>query len=359
MNKFKRFFGGFLNGVSVQNKINFARHLSIVIKAGLPILEGLKMIQKQTESKNLIRIIGQIIIDVSNGQFLATSLERFPEVFDGFFVNIIRVGETSGTLAANLLYLSEELKKADDLKKKVRSAMIYPIIIMIATVSLISFLVFFAFPKILPLFASLNVDLPLPTKILIAISSFFLANGLWVLGGIVIVIVGLRGLLMVPPVRLMSHKLLLSTPIFSRLSMEINIANFTRILAVLLRGGIKIVEAVSITAYTTENLVYRKELLTAAEEVKRGEQLARYLGTRRKIFPILLSGLIEIGENTGNLEDNLSYLADYYREEAEAGIQNLTVLIEPIMLLTMGLLVGFVAISIITPIYKITQGVGG
>ncbi len=354
----KSFFGGIFSNVAIQDKINFARHLSIVIKAGLPILKGLQMIQKQTSSRVLVKIIGQMITDVSGGQFLAASLERFPNVFDGFFTNIVRVGETSGTLSQNLLYLAEELKKSHDLKNKIRSAMIYPIIIMIATVVLVSFLIFFAFPKILPLFASLNVELPLPTKILIAVSSFMLANGLSVLVGVVLFAIGLRALFLVDAVRFLFHKALLYLPIFGTLAIQINIANFTRILAVLLRGGIKIVEAVTITSATFENLVYRRSLIAAAEEVKKGEQIAHYLSKEKKMYPMLLTGLVEIGENTGNLEDNLSYLAEYYRDEAENGIGNLTALIEPMLLLTMGLIVGFVAISIITPIYKITQGVG-
>jgi type IV pilus assembly protein PilC len=355
----KGFFGSFFSSVAIQDKINFARHLSIVVKAGMPILKGLEMIQRQTSSKRLVKIIGQMIIDVSNGQFLAASLERFPNVFDGFFINIVRVGETSGTLAQNLLYLAEELKKSHDLKNKVRSAMIYPMIIMIATVILVSFLIFFAFPKILPLFASLNVELPLPTKILIAVSSFMVANGLYVLVGAVVLAIGIRVLFLIEKARFLFHKALLYLPIFGTLAIQINIANFTRILAVLLRGGIKIVEAVTITSSTFENLAYRRSLVAAAEEVKKGEQLAHYLSKEKKMYPMLLAGLVEIGENTGNLEDNLSYLAEYYRDEAETGIGNLTALIEPMLLLTMGMVVGFVAISIITPIYKITQGVGG
>lgn len=359
MNKFlNRFLRGLSGYVSVQDKINFARHLSIVIKAGLPILEGLRIIKKQTEAKVLLGIIDNIIIDVSNGQFLATSLARFPNAFDEFFVNVVKVGETSGTLADNLYYLADELKKANDLKRKIRSAMVYPVIIMFATVALTSFLVFFAFPKILPLFASLNVELPLPTLILIAISSFLLANGFFVLGAIVIFAIGIRVLLILPPTRFLVDKMLFYVPVLSQLIIYINIANFTRVLSVLLKGGIRIVEAVTITAQTFDNLVYRRELLAAAEEVKKGEQLAHYIGTRRWIFPVLLSGLIEIGENTGNLQDNLMYLADYYREEAEVRINGLTTLLEPLLLLAMGLVVGFVAISVITPIYKITQGVG-
>lgn len=356
--RFVRLLIGPFRRVSTQEKINFARHLSIVIKAGLPILEGLRMIRKQTVPRNLLRVIDQVIIDVSNGQFLATSLERFPEVFDGFFVNIVRVGEASGTLAGNLLYLAEEMKKSHDLINKVRSAMVYPLIIMLATVSLTSFLVFFVFPKILPIFASLHVQLPLPTKILIVVAEFFLANFPWILAGLIVVFMGLKILLSIDPVRFLLDKALFALPIFSELTIEINMANFTRVLAVLLKGGIKIVEALNVTALTFDNLVYRRELALAAEEIKKGGQLAKYLSLHKRIFPPLLSGLIEIGENTGNLEDNLNYLSEYYREEAELSIKNLTILIEPMMLLVMGLIVGFVAISIITPIYSITQGVG-
>lgn len=358
MNKFASLFIAPFRSVKTQDKINFARHLSIVIKAGLPILEGLKMIRKQTNSRNLLRVIDQIMIDVANGQFLATSLERFPEVFDSFFVSIVKVGEASGTLASNLLYVAEEMKKSHDLKNKIRSAMIYPLIIMLATVVLVSFLVFFVFPKILPIFASLHVQLPLPTKILIIVAEFLIANGLWILVGLIAFFIGARILLSLAPVRFLFNRAIFALPIFSQLTIEINMASFTRILSVLLKGGIKIVEAINITAQTFDNLVYKRELLAAAEEIKKGGQLAQYLSAHKWIFPVLLSGLIEIGENTGNLEDNLVYLSDYYREEVELSIKNLTVLIEPLMLLAMGMIVGFVAISIITPIYQITQGVG-
>jgi type IV pilus assembly protein PilC len=357
MNKLLRRLFGFFRNISTQDKINFARHLSIIVKAGLPILEGLRIIQKQTGSGVLRSVIDRVVVDISNGQFLATSLERFPEMFDGFFINIIRVGETSGTLAANLSYLADELKKSQDLKHKIRSAMIYPIIVMIATVILVSFLVFFAFPKILPIFASLHVQLPLPTRILITVSQFSIANGSYILIGLAVFAIVARILLALGPIKYLFDRALLMLPIFSRLISDVNIANFTRVLTVLLKGGIKIVEATIITSQTLSNLVYKRALVTAAGEVKKGEPLAHYLSSHRSIFPILLSGLIEIGERTGNLEDNLTYLSDYYREEAERSIANLTALIEPLLLLTMGIIVGFVAISIITPIYQITQGV--
>src|SRR3989344_254241 len=351
-------FSSFFRRVPLQDKINFARHLSLVIKAGLPILEGLPMIKKQTGSKVLSSVIDSLIVDVSNGQFLASSLERFPNIFDSFFVNVIRVGEASGTLANNLSYLSDELKKSQDLKNKIRSAMVYPIIVMVATIVLTSFLIFSVFPKILPIFASLHIKLPVSTKILIAVSQFLLANGLYVLIGLIVFLIAFRLSLLWRPMHKAFDRFILFLPVISRLTIDINAANFSRILGLLLKGGIKIVEAVGITGQTFNSLAYKDSMIGAAEEIKRGGRLSHFLSSERKIFPPLFSGLIALGESTGNLEDNLAFLSEYYKDEAEIKIHNLTTLIEPLLLLTMGLVVGFVAISIITPIYQITQGIG-
>ncbi|MEK7212236.1 MAG: type II secretion system F family protein [Patescibacteria group bacterium] len=340
-----------------EERINFARHLSIVIQAGLPLIEGLRIIRKQAASRNLGRMIDQIVVDVNSGQFLAASLERFPGVFDTFFVNIVQVGEVSGTLASNLLYLSTELKKSKDLKSKVRSALVYPFVVLVAMVAVVGFLVFFVFPKVLPIFQNFNVQLPATTRILIFISEFILNYWYYLLGGLIVFIIAARLFLRIDRIRYYWHWSLLHVPVLSRVMIENNVANMSRILAVLLKSGIKIVEAVKITAATFNNHVYREGLLLAAEEIRKGERIVHYLGEHRRIFPPLLTGLIEIGESTGNLESNLEYLSNYYSEEVETSLRNLTTLLEPILLLTLGLVVGFVAISIITPIYQITQGV--
>ena len=343
--------------IKTEDKINFARHLSIVIRAGLPLLEGLKIIRRQTESKELARVIDQVVEDVNNGQFLATSLEKFHRHFDDFFVNIIRVGEVSGTLAGNLAYLAEETKKSKDLRGKVRAAMIYPMVVLGVMMAVVGFLVFFVFPKVLPIFENLKVKLPLATKVLIFTSQFALNYWFYILGAVLLLVVGLRLLLKLPDFRMAYHRLLLHLPLISGLIREMNAANSARILAVLLKSGIKIVEAVSITANTSNNLVYRRAFLEAAEDIRRGEPMAKYLSAHKRIFPPLMSGLIEIGENTGNLESNLNYISEYYSEEVDLRLKNMTVLLEPLLLLILGLIVGFVSLAIILPIYQITQGV--
>jgi type II secretory pathway component PulF len=269
----------------------------------------------------------------------------------------VRVGETSGTLAANLSYLADELRKSRELKNRIKSASIYPIVVMVATVSIVGFLVFFVFPKVIPLFASLNVPLPTTTKILIGTAQFILTYWIWIFAGLAGLAVLLKVLLSFKPVKYVFDRSLFFLPIASTLIINVNMANLSRVLAILLKGGIKIVDAVTITAATFDNLVYKRALLEASDEVKRGEPLAKYLEEHNNIFPLMLSGLVEVGENTGNLEENLSYLSDFFQEEVDFSLKNLTSIIEPALLLIMGLVVGFVAISIITPIYQITQGV--
>lgn len=346
----------FFNRLPVQEKINFARHLAIVIKAGLPVLEGLRIIRKQTASKTLGKVIDQLIVDVNNGQFLADSLAKHRYLFGDFFISIIRVGETSGTLAANFLYLAEETEKAKDLRSKIRSALIYPVVILVATVGIVALLIFSVFPKVLPIFTSLRVKLPVTTRILIAVSQFLLAHGIETLLGLIALTVLFRVLFVrVAPFRLFFDRLLFFVPVVSDLIVSISMANFTRILGILLKSGIKIVEAVLVTSETFSNLAYRRAFIAAAEEVRRGEQFAHYLSSQKRIFPPLLAGLIEIGENTGNLEENLLYLSDYYVKRSETVVRNLTTILEPFLLLIMGLIVGFVALSIITPIYEVTS----
>lgn len=348
----------FFGRLSIQEKINFARHLSMVVKAGLPIFKGLTIIRSQAASKTLQRIVDQVLQDVNNGKFLADSLERYKGIFGEFFVNIVRVGEASGTLSQNLLYLADELKKAKELRAKVRSAMVYPLIILFATLGLTSFLAFFILPKLLPVLHGLKVELPPTTKFLIATVEFAKDYGLVVLVGAIIGVIGLRfAIKHVRPIRYVAHRMIFLVPVLSKLVIYVNMVTFSRVLGMLLKSGVKIVEAVDITLHTLPNLVYQDLLTKANEEVKRGGQLATVLAKHQSFFPVLLSGMIQVGENTGNLEENLFYVSEYYDEEVSNSLRNLTSLLEPIMLLIMGGMVGFVAISIITPIYSLSQGV--
>jgi type IV pilus assembly protein PilC len=285
-------------------------------------------------------------------------MDRFKNAFGDFFISVIRVGEASGTLAQNLLYLSSEIKKQNDLRKKIRSAMVYPAVILVATLGVTAFLAFFVFPKLLPMLSSLNVKMPASTLLLISIVNFLTQYGIYV---IVIVIVGVIVFRYLfrhwESFRYFFYRCMFAVPVISKLTVSLNMVNFARIFSLLLKSGIKIAEELLITGRTFDNLVYRRFIEGASQEIRRGGELAPFLAKRATLFPPFVTGMIQIGEATGNLDENLIYVSEYYEEEMGYKLDALTSIIEPVMLLFMGLLVGFVAISIITPMYSISGNI--
>jgi type IV pilus assembly protein PilC len=341
--------------VPLEEKIMFTKHLSMMIHSGMSEIESVRLIRKQVESRGFGLILDDVIEGLDNGQFLSATLKPYERIFGALFISIINLGEVSGTLSDNLSFLSQELKENRKLKSKVKSALIYPIIILIATVSVVSALVLFVLPRILPIFDNLQAELPITTRILIASADFLKDYFFFIVIGIVVLMLIWAILLRVRVIKYALHRVLLVTPFAGNISKKFNMANITRTLGILLRSGVKIVEALISTSEISENLVYRKALLEAAESVKRGEAIYDSLERRPSIFPPTVTRMIEVGEKTGNLDENLDYLAEFYKNEVDERVANLSSVLEPALLLFMGGLVGFVAISIITPIYQLTQ----
>ncbi len=340
----------------IKEQVHFAKRLSFLIGAGVPILESMQMLHDQTKSSGKKHIYNNIIKDITAGMFLSSSLAKFERFFGGFAVNIIKIGETGGVLTQNLNYLAEELQKKEELRKKVFGALVYPIFITIATLLLSGMLTVFIFPKVMPIFQSLNVDLPLTTVILLAISNFLSDWGLHLIGGIIIFIIALRLLSRFSPkFRYFMHWLSLHLPLFGRLLKYYYMTNFCRTLGLLLKSGINVVEAVTITGDTMSNLVYKRECQQMVAIVTRGERISAYIENRQQYFPDFTAHLIAVGETTGSLSDTLMYLSNMYETEVSDMTKNLSNSIEPILMIFMGLIVGFVAVSVITPIYEVTQ----
>ncbi|MFH0806221.1 MAG: type II secretion system F family protein [Candidatus Brennerbacteria bacterium] len=349
--------GSLFSTVSLQEKVNFARHLSVTIRSGIPLIEGLKLIQGQAKSKKFGAIIGGIVDDISGGTTLAEGLERRRGVFGDFFISLVKVGETSGNLADTLLYISQELKKQRDVNNRVRGALIYPLVILVVTVAITIFLTVFIFPKILPIFVSLKVQLPVTTRFIIQLLTFFSEYGLYALIGLAAFVVGVKLILMVKKVHFWFDALLLQLPFISRILIAVTMTNFMRSLSVLLKSSMALVDALEVAKGTFHNLYYRALVDDMVARVRRGEEMGRALVGHPKLFPSMVVGMIQVGERTGTLEENLLYLSDYYEGEVDDIVKNLTTTLEPFLLLLMGFIVGFVALSIITPIYKITQEV--
>lgn len=343
--------------VSTKEQILFARNLSLMSKSGMPIIEALKMISQQTQSGSLRRILKSVIQDVENGQFLSTSLEKYEGVFGTLFINIVEVGETAGTLPENLGFLAEELKKKQELKGKIVNALIYPAIIIVTTLGLVGLLSFFVFPKILPIFSSLRVQLPLSTRIVIAANAFITHNWLEILGGLVIVWFGMVGLLRLPPVRYGYDRFMLLLPVVGTMNKNIQMTVLARTLGLLLKSGVKIVEALSITSDIMPNVVYQRSLSKAAEAVKSGGGIGKYLATQPKLIPLMFSQMIDMSEAAGSLDATLQYLSEYYEAEVDEATKTLISVLEPMLMVVMGGMVGFISISIILPIYSISQNI--
>src|SRR3989338_4742264 len=344
--------------LSTKDKMLFARNLEIMIRSGIQILQSLEILKKQTESRVFIKIIDQLIFDIKNGRFLSVGLERYRNIFGDFFINLVRVGETSGTLSENLKYLADELRKRDELQKKINGAMAYPMVIFMATVGITSIMIFVIFPKILPVLTSINVELPFITRVFIAISEFLIKYGYAVGLSMAGLLLGFWLILKVTRVRLAWHKFIILLPAVGGMVLSVNIISFSRTIGLLLRAGIKIVEALEITANTLSNLVYRQEILKVAEGVRKGDPMSKYFVENNKLFPPIFSQMISVGDNTGKLDESILFLADFYESELDESTKSLSNILEPILLLTMGIIVAFVALAIITPIYKITQTLG-
>ncbi len=341
--------------IPLSEKMLFVKHLSIMIKAGMPLLDSLWLLRKQARSKGFKKIISNLIVDVDNGQFLSVGLEKYASIFGDFFINIIRVGEASGTLAENLNYLHKELWKSYELRRKIRSAMTYPIIVLVAAGGISFILIFFIFPKIIPIFTSFRMELPLPTRMLIGFVNVFTAYGIWILAGFLLFIAAAWFLFQVKKVRFMFHRFLLSLPYIGKVSQNINMTAFARTFGTLLKSGIKIVDAIMITADTVPNLIFQKKLKLMAEKVKNGELMSSYMVEESQFFPPIFSQMVEVGESTGHLDENLNYLADFYESEVDEIFKNISTVLEPMLLLLMGIVVGFIVLAVITPIYGFTQ----
>jgi len=343
--------------LSTKDKMFFARHMAIMTRSGMQILDILRILQRQTQSKTFKTIIDTLIVSVKNGQFLSDGLEKHHAIFGDFFINIIKVGEISGTLAENLEYLAQSLAKNQELQSKIKGAMIYPIILLIVTLGMAGGLTYFIFPKILPIFTSLHVKLPLITRIFIAVSSFMLAHGVALLFGIIAFAIGIVLLLRIPPIHYAWHRVTISLPVAGTMVKNYNMVNFARSMSLLLKSGVKIVQAVEITGRSTTNLVYKKVLEKISQEVGHGDMISKYLMLYPRLFPPVFSEMVAVGEQTGKLDDTGIYLADFYENELDDSTKSLSSILEPLLLLFMGTIVGFIAISIIYPIYQISQNI--
>lgn len=326
-----------IGGVKFIDKVLVARHLAIMIKSGVSMTEALDILVDQSNNPKLKKILKDVHGSVLSGHTLSSSLGKHKKVFSELFINMVKIGETSGTLAETLDYLAQEMEKSYEMKKKIKAASIYPSIVLVMTIGLAFVLVYFILPKMMKLFETLTVELPTSTKLLIAIANAAQNHGLLILGIITIVVVAMSYLLRQEYIKKYSHKLILMTPVFGHISQQLNLANFNRTLGTLLKSGVQVTEALNITSGILNNRVYRAEVLRISDEVTRGLSLSEALSAKsNKLFPKMSTRLLQVGEKTGELENSLIYLGDFYGKEVDNITKNLSNVLEPVLLIFMG-----------------------
>ncbi len=353
-----RFGDSFSGSMSLKAQTSFAKRLAFLIDAGVPIVEALVILKEQARTRPHTELLTSIVNDTTSGQSLAKSFGKFPKFFGGFAVQIIKVGESSGTLSQSLVYLAEELRKRQALKSKVIGALIYPAVLTVATVGITVFLMVYLFPKIMPIFQSLHSTLPLSTRIVIFLSTFLQQWG-WLLLLIIIALIIAASIALKQSERLryMRDDMLVRMPLLGPMFQSFYVANASRTLGLLLKSGMRLSEALPVTADTAGNLVYKRLFTELGTAVVRGERISTHLLRETKYFPDMFSHMVAVGERSGTLSETLSYLSDMYDGEVDEFTKNLSTLIEPVLMVAMGIIVGFIAISIITPIYGITQSI--
>ncbi|MDO8489873.1 MAG: type II secretion system F family protein [bacterium] len=341
--------------LSIREQLFFVQRLAFILKANIPLADGLKMMRMQAASPTQIQTLDTLLVDILNGNSLHVSLSKVRPAFGAFAINIIRVGETGGILSQNLTHLHEELKKKYSLQRKLWGALLYPALIVCATLSVASLLTLYLFPRILPVIKSLGIQFPLSTRILISIYEFWAAAHWWLAGTLFLCILGSMYALQKEEVRAWRDMVLIRTPLLGNLLQHYYVGTFCRTLGLLLCSNVKVDSALEIASQSIGNRAYRDTLILIRKNVIRGETISVNLERFPRLFPSLVPQLTSIGEATGDLSHALLSLADMYESEMDDMARAFAQSLEPTLMIILGLIIGFVAIAIITPFYAITQ----
>jgi len=340
--------------INFSDIVNFTRQIAIMINAGLTLIESLDIIKKQTKKESLRKMIIDIDQEIKAGNSFSEALKKHPNNFSHLYISLVRSGEASGKLDEILLKLAENLEKEREFKSKIKGALIYPIIIIIAMLGVMFIMITFVLPRLLSLYKDFNIDLPETTKFLIFISSFMTKFWPVVLGGFFLSMIIIKNFLKTKEGKLFYDSTLLKLPVIGNVIKISSLVNITRTLSILISAGVSILETLSIVQETSDNLIYQKGFENIYKKVEKGVSLGSAMD-EEEIFPPILVQMAQVGEQTGNLDDTLGRISRYFEMESELAVKAMTTLIEPAILVFLGLGVGFLVMSVITPIYNLTS----
>ncbi|GAB4387778.1 MAG: type II secretion system F family protein [Thermodesulfovibrionales bacterium] len=342
-------------GSRVRDKdiVVFTRQFSTMIDAGLPLVQALDILSDQVENKSLAQALKVIKADVEGGSTYADALKKHPKIFSELYVNMVAAGETGGILDTILNRLAGYIEKAMKLKKKVKGAMVYPSVVTTVAIIIVAVILVFVVPTFTKMFETLGGTLPLPTKIVVTVSNFLKGTGGFIiLASIISLAVFTNRFRKTERGRVATDKLLLKLPVFGVLIVKVAIAKFTRTMGTLTSSGVPILDGLEITAKTAGNKVIEYGVMEVRSAVQEGKTLAEPL-MKQKVFPPMVTHMIAVGESTGALDSMMSKIADFYDDEVDNAVNNLTAMMEPMLMVFLGTTVGFIIVAMYLPIFKL------
>lgn len=347
MNKFRR--------VPIVQKIFFSQNLSIMVKTGFSLASALATLAAQTTNKKFKGIIENIQHDVESGISFSNSLTKYPTVFSEIYVNMISAGEASGKLDEILVTLTSQMKKDHALIAKVRSAMMYPSVVVTAMVGIGAVMMITVVPQMMGIYSEAGTQLPLPTRLLMAVSNGLIHYGIFIVVALAVSTFGLLRWRKTKQGKKIIHKILLRLPIFGNILKKINLARFTRTLSSLLKTDIPIVQTLQIIAKTLGNFYYSEAMLKASEQVKKGISISKTLAEQSILFPPIITQMINVGEESGTLDTISEQVANFYEEDVDQTMSGLSTIIEPVLMLVIGAVVAVMALAVLMPMYGLVQ----
>ena len=345
-------FGG---RVKMQDKINFARNLGLMLKAGLALSRALAVLERQSKNKALKRILSGLINDVNKGANFADALAKYPKVFPPIFISMIHAGEQGGTLSESLSAIASQMDSSYTLTRRIRGAMIYPAVIFCVMIIIGVLMMIFVIPTLLSTFESLGAPLPMTTQLILDASSVFQKDGVFILAILIVIAFVWYRWSKRPSGKRIIHMLLLKMPIIGPLVQEVNAARTARTLSSLLCSGVEVVQSVSITADVIQNVHFRAVLKSAEEAIKKGELMSKIFERNEKLYPAFFAEMLSVSEETGKMGDLLLNVANYYEDDVDQKTKDMSTVIEPIMIVIIGAAVGFFAVSMIEPMYSLVN----
>lgn len=342
----------FLNRVSGKDVIFFTRQTASMLSSGLTLSQALTVLKNQTQKQSLVSVVDGIVTNVEDGKSFSESIALYPQVFSPVYVSLIKAGESAGLLDKIMMRLADTLEKRDKLRAQIRSALLYPVIVITLMAAVIGIMMIFVIPQLNTLYESLNIALPLPTKIVIMLSNFMINYILFIVAGSIAGLFYFNKWRRTEKGKFVIDSFLLRMPIFNKIIRESTMAEFARTFGLLAGTGSLVIDSLQKSADVLGNSVYKRAVKQVADSVEKGVSIGDAMSANL-LFPAIVVEMVKVGEQTGKLDDSLMRVSEYFEREVEQSVKSLTTAIEPLIMIGLAIAVGFLILAVITPIYKL------